>query len=242
MVSAFCLFGPTLVGVVTARAQRVTEPPGATLVATAAALLATTLLGARDQLSRGRARGLRLGRGDSALSGEAGGAEGGEVFVVRDEGGEGFVEFHGAADAGGGLGELVELAGVAAEVELDGGVAGVPELGLPEDGLGGGDGVGAAGGVTPHDPPAGFAGLGDDEFGEHGLHLGPALLGLKDGAAQGEDLGGRLEFGREVGEFGGGVVGPLEREQAARVGDAPPVKHERGRFSGQSGARGGWSG
>ena len=77
-----------MVGVVTARAQRVPVPPGATLVATAAALLATTLLVARDPPSRGRARGLRLGRGDSALGGEAGGAEGGEVFVVRYEGGE----------------------------------------------------------------------------------------------------------------------------------------------------------
>ena len=119
---------------------------------------------------------------------------------------------------------VAALAGVAAEVELDGGVGGVVELGVSENGFGVGEGFAAACGVGPHDPPAGFGGIAAREFGGDREKEWPLALLLKDEAAQGEDGRRVVGFG-QLGELGGGFVDHAEGEVALGVGDAPTVVH-----------------
>ena len=159
------------------------------------------------------------------LSRGTGGAERSEVGIGFDGGAEKRFESGGGIDTPAGLGQVAPLAGVAAEIELDRGLAGVAKFGLAENRLGLRQRAGAAGGVGERDPGLGVGGLAPDEFAGDAAEFDPVALLAENHEPELEDLvvagGGR----RELIEFGGGFGEEAELDVAASVGKEPARLH-----------------
>jgi hypothetical protein len=142
-----------------------------------------------------------------ALSRGTRGAQRREVGIGLDGGAEERFEGDGGIDAPAGFGQIAQLAGVAAEIELDRSLAGVTEFGLAENRLGLRQRAGAAGGVGERDPSLGVGGLAADEFAGDATEFDPVALLAQDYKPESEHLvvarSGRrelIEFGSSLGE------------------------------------------
>ena len=123
--------------------------------------------------------------------------------------------------------KVAAQAGVATEIKLDGGFLRMAGFGVAQDGLGAREGVDAAGGVGPRDPPAGPLRLAPDQRGRDGLQQKPLMLGLQDQRAQRQGLE-RFGFaGGQSGQFGGGFLQQAEAQIAACMGEPPSGCHDR---------------